>query len=234
MSLLPRVSDKAINLPNRDYWLAPPQREATFRFLTAHACWLGSLMVVFIVGIHLLLIAANATQPPRLPTQPFITLLVRSWWRSRSGRRRWSGAFARRLSRRGPVHAVTLTMAEKKAFLLRIDPALWAEIERLAQAELRSANAQVEFLLRDALARRGVQPQSAASVPQKRIGRMTPDQSTGARRPGTCRRRRLPRAPRRGPSDRCAIRRSSRPRPAPAATSRPTRTGPPGPACRAP
>jgi len=46
-------------------------------------------------------------------------------------------------------------MAEKKAFLLRIDAALWAEIERLSQAELRSANAQVEFLLRDALARRG-------------------------------------------------------------------------------
>jgi hypothetical protein len=48
-----------------------------------------------------------------------------------------------------------LTMAEKKAFLLRIDAALWAQIERLAQADLRSANAQVEFLLRDALARRG-------------------------------------------------------------------------------
>ncbi len=47
-------------------------------------------------------------------------------------------------------------MAEKKAFLLRIDPALWADIERLAQLELRSANAQVEFLLRDALTRRGV------------------------------------------------------------------------------
>jgi hypothetical protein len=46
-------------------------------------------------------------------------------------------------------------MAEKKAFLLRIDPALWADIERVAQIELRSANAQVEFLLRDALARRG-------------------------------------------------------------------------------
>ncbi len=49
-------------------------------------------------------------------------------------------------------------MAEKKAFLLRIDPALWAAIERLAQAELRSANAQVEFLLRDALGRRGALP----------------------------------------------------------------------------
>ena len=40
---------------------------------------------------------------------------------------------------------------DKKSFLLRIDPALWAEIERLAAAELRSVNAQVEYLLRDAL-----------------------------------------------------------------------------------
>lgn len=39
----------------------------------------------------------------------------------------------------------------KKSFLLRIDPALWAEIERLAAGELRSANAQVEYLLREAL-----------------------------------------------------------------------------------
>ena len=39
----------------------------------------------------------------------------------------------------------------KKSFLLRIDPALWAEIERLAAADLRSANAQVEYLLREAL-----------------------------------------------------------------------------------
>jgi hypothetical protein len=44
---------------------------------------------------------------------------------------------------------------DKKAFLLRIDPALWAEVERLAAQELRSANAQVEYLLRDALAKRG-------------------------------------------------------------------------------
>jgi hypothetical protein len=60
-------------------------------------------------------------------------------------------------------------MGEKKAFLLRVDPALWAEIERLAQAELRSANGQVEFLLRDALGRRGTIPkrvkQTAESEP---------------------------------------------------------------------
>jgi hypothetical protein len=44
---------------------------------------------------------------------------------------------------------------DKKSFLLRVDPALWAEIERLAAQELRSANAQAEYLLREALSRRG-------------------------------------------------------------------------------
>jgi len=45
---------------------------------------------------------------------------------------------------------------EKKSFLLRIDPAVWAEVERLAAAELRSVNAQVEYLLREALRQRGI------------------------------------------------------------------------------
>ena len=49
-------------------------------------------------------------------------------------------------------------MAERKAYLLRIDPELWAEIERLAQAELRSVNGEIEYLLREALARRGIAP----------------------------------------------------------------------------
>ncbi len=44
---------------------------------------------------------------------------------------------------------------DKKHFILRIDPAVWAEVEALAAQELRSANAQAEMLLREALARRG-------------------------------------------------------------------------------
>jgi hypothetical protein len=53
----------------------------------------------------------------------------------------------------------------KKHFPLRIDPAVWAEIERLAAQELRSVNAQVEFLLREALAKRGrkIPPPAAAT-----------------------------------------------------------------------
>ena len=51
----------------------------------------------------------------------------------------------------------------KKSYPLRIDPALWAQIECLAAQELRSANAQVEYLLREALARRGRLPGNAGS-----------------------------------------------------------------------
>jgi hypothetical protein len=47
---------------------------------------------------------------------------------------------------------------DKKAFLLRVDPQLWVELERLAATELRSVNAQVEFLLRESLSRRGIKP----------------------------------------------------------------------------
>ena len=47
-------------------------------------------------------------------------------------------------------------MVERKSFPLRVDPALWAAIERLAACDLRSANAQVECLLREALKERGV------------------------------------------------------------------------------
>jgi len=58
---------------------------------------------------------------------------------------------------------------EKKSFLLRVDPALWAEIERLAAAELRSVNAQVEYLLRDAVAaRRGGKRTAAPAAPQRK------------------------------------------------------------------
>jgi hypothetical protein len=54
-----------------------------------------------------------------------------------------------------PSRNTVVASPDKKSFLLRIDPTLWAEIERLAAQELRSTNAQVEYLLRDSLARRG-------------------------------------------------------------------------------
>lgn len=43
----------------------------------------------------------------------------------------------------------------RKAFLLRLDPAVAAAIEAMAAQELRSVNGQIEWLLREALAKRG-------------------------------------------------------------------------------
>ena len=60
---------------------------------------------------------------------------------------------------------------DKKAFALRLDPALWEAIERLAQQELRSSNAQIEYLLREALGRRGIRPASAEPAKRGRPAR---------------------------------------------------------------
>jgi hypothetical protein len=54
---------------------------------------------------------------------------------------------------------------DKKSFLLRIDPAVWQELERLAAVDLRSVNAEIEFLLREALDRRGLRPKE----PRRRV-----------------------------------------------------------------
>ena len=43
---------------------------------------------------------------------------------------------------------------KRKSFLLRLDPALYEALERLAQADLRSVNGQIEFLLREAVRQR--------------------------------------------------------------------------------
>lgn len=45
-------------------------------------------------------------------------------------------------------------MDERKAFLLRINAALWKELEAWAADDLRSVNGQIEYLLRQAVQRR--------------------------------------------------------------------------------
>ena len=53
-------------------------------------------------------------------------------------------------------------MAERKSFLLRISPELYEKLERWAADELRSANAQIEYLLADAVRRAGRGDRSSA------------------------------------------------------------------------
>jgi hypothetical protein len=64
------------------------------------------------------------------------------------------------------------TPPPKKAFPLRIEPALWDALERAAANDLRSVNAQIECLLREALGRRGIK---IAAPEQRRRGRPSKD-----------------------------------------------------------
>ncbi len=60
--------------------------------------------------------------------------------------------------------------SDRKAFALRLDPALHDAIARLANAELRSVNAEIEFLLREALKARGVKIETKAKDEDNKSG----------------------------------------------------------------
>jgi len=66
--------------------------------------------------------------------------------------------------------------ADRKAYPLRIDPALWAAVERAAAADLRSINAQVECLIREALKARGVKLDSPQPIKRGRPPREQDDE----------------------------------------------------------
>ena len=59
-------------------------------------------------------------------------------------------------------------MAERKAFLLRVDPALLDGMQRWANDDLRSLNAQIEYVLRDTLAKAGRAPATKKAGPPYR------------------------------------------------------------------
>jgi hypothetical protein len=59
-------------------------------------------------------------------------------------------------------------MADRKAFLLRLDPSLYDALQRWADADLRSVNGQVEFLLRQALREAGRLPSAGKAAGRTR------------------------------------------------------------------
>ncbi|MCP2165142.1 hypothetical protein [Goodfellowiella coeruleoviolacea] len=77
-------------------------------------------------------------------------------------------------------------MAERKSFLLRLDPAVHDALSRWANDELRSVNAQIEFLLRRALAEAGRLPDNAGRPARRgRPRKTTPPERPETEPPGT-------------------------------------------------
>ena len=73
---LPRLLPNYVNLPHRDYWLAPERRAETFASIAVRGLLLGTLLSAFMAGVHWLILQANAVVPPQLPAKLFWTMLI--------------------------------------------------------------------------------------------------------------------------------------------------------------
>ena len=78
--LLPRSiakrPDRRINLPHKEYWLAPERRAETFAFFEKFFAWYGCAFLLLEVCVLELALQANFRNPPVLPTGPVVTLIV--------------------------------------------------------------------------------------------------------------------------------------------------------------
>ena len=68
------LPNPSINLPNREYWLAPEQRAATFSFLSRHSLWFGCIGISFVAAIHYLVYRANRQPIPQLSSSLLLSI----------------------------------------------------------------------------------------------------------------------------------------------------------------
>jgi uncharacterized membrane protein len=74
-SRIAKKPDARINLPNKEYWLAPERRAETFGYFGRFFAWYGCaflLVVVFTMGLAM---RANFVTPPLLPTGPIVSVI---------------------------------------------------------------------------------------------------------------------------------------------------------------
>lgn len=64
-----------INIPHREYWLAPERSESTLRYMRDSMAWIAVLTSIFMMSINHLTFMANR-DATRLPPGPFLTLLI--------------------------------------------------------------------------------------------------------------------------------------------------------------
>jgi len=67
---------KRINLPNKEYWLAPERRAATFGYLEVFFAWYGCAFLLLEISAMGLAMRANFNDPARLPAAPIVSSLA--------------------------------------------------------------------------------------------------------------------------------------------------------------
>jgi uncharacterized membrane protein len=76
LSVVTRVLPRALNMPNRDYWLAPERREATRAALAGFGWAFACILTLFFAGIHWTILDAHTNAPPRLAEAPVHALVI--------------------------------------------------------------------------------------------------------------------------------------------------------------
>lgn len=71
-----RMPPRLINLPNKDYWLAPERREATMASIAAALTWFGCAALTFLNAVTWLVIRVNLSLDPALPSPPMWGLIA--------------------------------------------------------------------------------------------------------------------------------------------------------------
>lgn len=65
-----------VNIPNRDYWLAPERRTETSSYLVYHSLWLACLAVCFVIGLEFSTLQANLQHPPHLSLYALLVTVI--------------------------------------------------------------------------------------------------------------------------------------------------------------
>lgn len=73
-ALIRYLNGWGLNVPNKDYWLAPERREETFDFVQRCGVWMTGLMLFFLASVHYSILVANAQPHVKLP--PIFFILV--------------------------------------------------------------------------------------------------------------------------------------------------------------
>ena len=75
--LVPRlVPPSMINIPNREYWLAPERAENSIEFLSEQAIWFACILATFLASVDWTVARANAATPPHFPTARFAWIMA--------------------------------------------------------------------------------------------------------------------------------------------------------------
>jgi len=85
MGWMPRLTSGKGQVPDHHYWFDPARRRETYTFLLQHASWLGSMTAAVIYVFHILILRANALDPPQLSSERLITVILiylfgLAWW----------------------------------------------------------------------------------------------------------------------------------------------------------